>query len=111
VSAGHGAGRGRRRPELPSPAEGHRRAANGDPLLGKAARTLESATALVERDPDTAYVLAYDAARYSGTALLAQQGLRPTTAVGHHAVETILRAQFGDWVPQVRRDAMSPRRA
>ncbi len=71
-------------------------AANGEPLLSKAVRTLESASALVESDPDTAFVLAYDAARYGGTALLAQQGLRPTTASGHYVIETILRAQFGD---------------
>lgn len=71
-------------------------AASGEALLEKAARTLGSAKALVETDPDTAYILAYDAARYSGVALLAQQGLRPTTAGGHYAVETVLRAQFGD---------------
>ncbi|WP_020577693.1 HEPN domain-containing protein [Actinopolymorpha alba] len=71
-------------------------AANGEPLLKKAQRTLDSAAALLENDPDTSYVLAYDAARYSGTALLAQQGLRPTTTGGHYAVETLLRAQFGD---------------
>jgi len=41
-------------------------------------------------------VLAYDAARYAATALLAQQGLRPTTAGGHVAVESAIRAQFGD---------------
>lgn len=71
-------------------------AASGEALLEKAARTLRSAAALVETDPDTAFILAYDAARHSGTALLAQQGLRPTTAGGHYAVETVLRAQFGD---------------
>jgi uncharacterized protein (UPF0332 family) len=70
-------------------------AAKGDSLLDKAARTLNSAAAVLRSDPDTAYVLAYDAARYSGTALLAQQGLRPTRRGGHHVVETVLRAQFG----------------
>lgn len=85
-------------------------AANGEPLLDKAARTLESANALLDTDPDTAYVLAYDAARYSGTALLAHQGLRPTTAGGHYAVETVLRAQFGGRLPQVRRAAPTPKR-
>jgi hypothetical protein len=40
-------------------------------------------------------VLAYDAARQACTALLAQQGLRPTTAGGHYAVEESVRAQFG----------------
>jgi len=70
-------------------------AAHGERLLAKALRTLDSATAVLDSDPDTAYVLAYDAARYSGTALLAHQGLRPTSAGGHYVVETILRAQFG----------------
>jgi len=49
-----------------------------------------------DQDPDSAYVLAYDAARYSGTAILAHQGLRPTTSGGHYAVEVALRAQLGD---------------
>jgi hypothetical protein len=70
--------------------------ANGAHLLQKASRTLETAGEIVDQDPDSAYVLAYDAARYSGTAILAQQGLRPTTAGGHYAVEVALRAQCGD---------------
>ena len=53
--------------------------ANGAHLLQKASRTLETAGEIAGRDPDSAYVLAYDAARYSGTAILAHQGLRPTT--------------------------------
>ena len=55
------------------------RQANGEHLLEKAARTLATAGEVALDDPDSAYVLAYDAARYSATALLAQQGLRPTT--------------------------------
>jgi len=35
-------------------------------------------------------------ARYSGTAILAQQGLRPTTTGGHYVIEVALRSQFGD---------------
>jgi uncharacterized protein (UPF0332 family) len=70
--------------------------ANGAHLLQKASRTLESARGIAEQDPDSAYVLAYDAARHAGTAILAHQGLRPTTAGGHYAVEVALRAQFGD---------------
>ncbi len=70
--------------------------ANGAHLLQKASRTLATASAIADEDPDSAYVLAYDAARYSGTAILAQQGLRPTTSGGHYAVEVALRAQFGD---------------
>lgn len=69
--------------------------ANGEHLIEKAARTLTTAAAIAADDPDNAYVLAYDAARYAGTALLAQQGLRATTSGGHYAVEQALRAQFG----------------
>lgn len=62
-------------------------AANGDRLLEKAATTLETARSAIERDPDSAFVLAYDASRQALTALLAHQGLRPTTKGGHYAVE------------------------
>ena len=71
-------------------------AANGQPLLDKAHRTLGTASSIAATDPDSAFVLAYDAARYAATALLTQQGLRPTTAGGHIAVESAIRAQFGD---------------
>ena len=71
-------------------------AADGQPLLAKAGRTLTTAASIAGSDPDSALVLAYDAARYAATALLAQQGLRPTTAGGHVAVDSALRAQFGD---------------
>ena len=70
--------------------------ANGAHLLKKGSRTLETAGEIAGQDPDSAYVLAYDAARYSATAILAQQGLRPTTSGGHYAVEVALRAQFGN---------------
>lgn len=39
--------------------------------------------------------MAYDAARQAATALLAHQGLRPSTKGGHYAVEMAVRAQFG----------------
>jgi uncharacterized protein (UPF0332 family) len=70
-------------------------AARGDRLLAKAATTLETARTVIERDPDSAVVLAYDAARHALTALLAHQGLRPTTRGGHYAVEQAVKAQFG----------------
>src|SRR5665647_3477940 len=44
--------------------------ANGALLLLKASRTLATAGEIADQDPDSAYVLAYDAARYSGTCLL-----------------------------------------
>jgi hypothetical protein len=71
-------------------------AADGQPLLAKAGRTLATAASITSSDPDSALVLAYDAARYAATGLLAQQGLRPTTAGGHVAVDSAIRAQFGD---------------
>jgi hypothetical protein len=49
--------------------------ANGEHVLGRAARTLLTPSKIAD-DPDSAFILAYDAARYAGTALLAQQGLR-----------------------------------
>lgn len=70
-------------------------AANGERLLAKAGVTLTTARSTIESDPDSAFVLAYDAARQALTALLAQQGLRPTTKGGHYAVERAARAQFG----------------
>ena len=70
-------------------------AANGERLLEKAAVTLETARSAIERDPDSAFVLAYDASRQALTALLAHQGLRPTTKGGYYAVEQAARAQFG----------------
>jgi HEPN domain-containing protein len=70
-------------------------AADGERLLKKAAVTLGTARSAIKRDPDSAFVLAYDASRQALTALLAHQGLRPTTKGGHYAVEQAVRAQFG----------------
>jgi hypothetical protein len=69
-------------------------AANGEQWLSKARRTLNTATAAADTDPDSAFTLAYDAARFACTALLAQQGLRGTTRGGHYAVEVAVRSQF-----------------
>jgi HEPN domain-containing protein len=63
-------------------------------LLASAGRHVESARRTVDADPEAAYALAYDAARKSATALLAHQGLRPTTSGGHIAVVDSIRAQF-----------------
>lgn len=62
-------------------------AADGERLLTKAAVTLETAGIAIERDPDSAFVLAYDPAHQALTGLLAHQGLRPTTKGGHYALE------------------------
>ena len=71
-------------------------AADGAPLLEQARRTAITAAGLVSSDAYSAYVLAYDAARFACIALLAQQGLRATTSGGHYAVQQSVRAQFGD---------------
>lgn len=70
-------------------------AANGEPLLAKASVTLSTARSVSAGDPDSAFVLAYDAVRQALTALLVHQGLRPTSKGGHYAVEQAVRAQFG----------------
>lgn len=70
--------------------------ADGTPLLDQARRTAATAAGLVSNDVYSAYVLAYDAARFACVALLAQQGMRATTSGGHYAVERAVRAQFGD---------------
>ena len=62
--------------------------------LVRSRRLLVSAETLLDDDPDTAYVLAYDAARQAGAAVLAAQGLRATPRGGHVAVERALVAQF-----------------
>jgi len=69
--------------------------ADGASWLDRARRGLEAARLLAESAPDSSVVLACDAARQACVALLAQQGLRPTTAGGHYVVEEVIRAQFG----------------
>ena len=70
-------------------------AAEGHRLLDQARSTAATAETLTARDSYSAYVLAYDAARFACIALLAQQGLRATSKGGHYAVERAVRAQFG----------------
>lgn len=70
-------------------------AADGTRLLAQARSTVSTAESLIDDDAYSAYVLAYDAARFACIALLAQQGLRATTRGGHYAVERAVRAQFG----------------
>jgi uncharacterized protein (UPF0332 family) len=69
--------------------------ADGRSWLDKARQTLDAARLIAQAAPDSSIVLAYDAARQACVALLAQQGLRPTTAGGHKAVDDAVRAQFG----------------
>jgi hypothetical protein len=63
-------------------------------LLESARRHIAAAAVIVTTDPESTYSLAYDASRKCATALLAHQGLRPTSAGGHIAVVEAVRAQF-----------------
>ena len=69
--------------------------ADGASWLDRARRSLDAAQVIAHDAPDSSVVLAYDAARQACVALLAQQGLRPTTAGGHYVIEEVIRAQFG----------------
>jgi hypothetical protein len=69
--------------------------ADGQPWITKARRVLTSAAGLCETDPESAYLLAYDAARFACAALLTHQGLRATSAGGHYAIDVAVREQFG----------------
>jgi hypothetical protein len=69
--------------------------ADGESWLERARRGLDAARIVAEAAPDSSIILAYDAARQACVALLAQQGLRPTTSGGHYAIEEAIRAQFG----------------
>jgi HEPN domain-containing protein len=69
--------------------------ADGESWLERARRGLDAARIIAAAAPDSSIILAYDAARQACVALLAQQGLRPTTSGGHYAVEEAIRAQFG----------------
>lgn len=73
----------------------------GDPrytrdLIDRAGVKLRSAKVLAGADPETAYIVAYDAARFLLTALLAAQGLRPKASPegGHRTVQDAIDAQF-----------------
>jgi hypothetical protein len=68
--------------------------ATAQALVTMAEHHAQSAATLCESDPEGAFTLAYDAARKAATALLAHQGLRPTTAGGHLAVVDATNAQF-----------------
>ena len=63
-------------------------------LIETARRHIASATTNAASDPEGALALAYDAARKTATALLAHQGLRPTSAGGHIGVVEAINAQF-----------------
>jgi hypothetical protein len=63
-------------------------------LLIQAKSHVTSAVLVCGDDPAGGYALAYDAARKALTAILENQGLRPTTRGGHLAVFEAIRAQL-----------------
>ncbi|GAB2444634.1 hypothetical protein GCM10027062_25840 [Nocardioides hungaricus] len=81
-------------------------AANGERLLKKATTTLTTARSAIESDPDSAFVLAYDAARQALTAGPAadDQGWPLRRRAGRPSA-------VRSGVPTVRRAAPTPQRA
>jgi hypothetical protein len=65
-----------------------------DALLDKARGFARSARMLVDAEPAAGYALSYDAARMALTAVLENQGLRPTSRGGHLAVLDAVTAQL-----------------
>jgi HEPN domain len=65
-----------------------------DRLLQQARNHIASAEDICTDDPSGGYALAYDAARKALTAVLENQGLRPTSRGGHIAVYEAVRAQL-----------------
>ncbi len=92
---------------------------HADNLLQQARRHVTSARRTCADDPEGAYAVLYDAARKALTAILENQGLRPTSAGGHLAVYHSARAQLDppmgaqlrpfDRMRRQRRDAEYPR--
>lgn len=67
---------------------------HADQLLAQARRDLASAEILRGSNPKRAYESLYDAARMALTAVLENQGLRPTTRGGHIAPFAAVTAQL-----------------
>ncbi len=63
-------------------------------LITKAASHLLTSAALADADPEIAYDALYAAARKALTALLVQQGLRPTRDGGHAVAIAAAQAQL-----------------
>ena len=75
----------------------HPRGANrehADQLLVQARRDLASAELLLGTNPKRAYESIYDAARMALTAVLENEGLRPTSRGGHIAPYAAVSAQL-----------------
>jgi hypothetical protein len=67
---------------------------HADQLLAQASKDLASAPLLCDSNPKRAYESLYDAARMALTAVLENQGLRPTSRGGHIAPYAAVSAQL-----------------
>ena len=67
---------------------------HADRLLAQARVHVASALKVCDAGPTGGYALAYDGARKALTAILENEGLRPTTRGGHLAVSEAVRAQL-----------------
>lgn len=67
---------------------------HADQLLAQARRDLASAELLLDANPKRAYESIYDAARMALTAVLENEGLRPTSRGGHIAPFAAVSAQL-----------------
>jgi hypothetical protein len=67
---------------------------HADQLLAQARKDLASAELLRDSNPKRAYESLYDSARMALTALLENQGLRPTSRGGHLAPYSAITAQL-----------------
>lgn len=67
---------------------------HADRLIAQARTHLSSAAGICADDAAGGYALVYDAARKALTAVLENQGLRPTTRGGHLAAYEAVRAQL-----------------
>jgi transcriptional regulator with XRE-family HTH domain/DNA-binding transcriptional ArsR family regulator len=76
-------------------------AASSDPFLQLAGKHIAAAEHLTEVSPDSAFVLLSQAGRLIGSALLAQQGLRPSAPAPDHVIGTAVVAQFGHQFSQI----------
>lgn len=82
--------------------------------IATANKRLASAIAIRASDPESAFILTYEAVHAAGMGILARQGLRPTVKGGHVAIESALKAQFHPyfeaygWMRRTRNQQMYP---
>jgi hypothetical protein len=76
---------------------------HADQLFAQARKDLASAEVLLDTNPKRAYESLYDAARMALTAVLENEGLRPTSRGGHIAPYAAVSAQLDPPMGQVLR--------